>query len=144
MLTLGWIEPDQFGNLVSRILLEDLDQTGDEEVLLLGGRRLPVIRFDNRDHETHPTSPLSLLLILGRLSGRTHEGLYRRQIIENPGLSDREGPVAVLSRFVHPDSTRLAYGDDDEPWFLVGRKRVGGRRRGRVGAIFRDANVRYI
>jgi hypothetical protein len=62
LLALPFIEADEVWNSSIGVFLEDLDQASNEELLLLGGSGMPVVRLSYRDCESNVSSPFLLLL----------------------------------------------------------------------------------
>jgi len=70
----------------------DLDQTCYEELLLLVGLSLPVVRLSKRNEKAHISSP-SFVVGIGR---RACVGFDGSEVVQIPRLSDRERAVHVL------------------------------------------------
>lgn len=74
-LELLGVEAGELRYSASGVLFENLDQTEDEELLLLWGCSLPVVRLDDGDDEANCTGTLLILLILGSEWRSIGEGL---------------------------------------------------------------------
>jgi hypothetical protein len=130
-LNFAWREADKFGHLALRVLFEDLDQTGDEEFLLLCGAGLPVVRLREGDCEANLASPLLQLRFFGAARSIKLPGLDGAEVVQVPGLAYRKCAVAVFPRLVQADSASVLDRHDNHPFFIrrwrvwrVGRLRV--------------------
>jgi hypothetical protein len=121
----------------------DLDRTSNEEILLLGCTRLPIVRLRNRDNKSKPSGPrpvLRLTIILRRQSA-IRKALDRAQLFQVPRLANTETAVVVLPRLVHADSSRTPHCNYNEPRLPILGRTVGRRRRRRMYRVFLNANM---
>lgn len=86
------VEAYQSRHAAASILAEDLDQTGNKELLLLVGLGLPVVWLPQGDDEAHIAGPLTEV----GAGGRAGEGLDVGEVVEEPCLADGKGAIGVL------------------------------------------------
>lgn len=132
------VEAGQVGQLAARVLAIDLDQAGDEELLLLVRLGMPEVGLAQGDEEARVAGPLA---VVGADEG-AGEGLDVGEVVEVPRLADGKGAAGVLLGLVHAHAAGAADGDDDDTRLLrfggPGVRR--GRRRG-MGGILGDSDV---
>lgn len=63
--------------------------------------RTPIIRFLDSNKEPSGARTLLVQLLFGCVRNRISEGLNRGQIVERPGLPNREGTISILPSLVH-------------------------------------------
>lgn len=113
------VETAELRQFSCRVFLVDFDQAVDEEIFLLCRARLPVIRLLDCDYEANISSTFFGLLILLTAGDSNIVRLNGGQVVENPGLANREGAVVVFSSLMHPYTTRLPHSNDNNARLLI-------------------------
>ena len=131
----------QFWQPAGSVFLVYLDQTEDKEVLLFSSMRIPVIWFLDSNKESRGPCTLLVQLFLGCIRNSIGEGLDHGQIVKDPGFPNRKGTIRILPRLVHAHTPRLSYSNNDDPRFLIFRRRLPWRRARGVCCILVYSNV---
>lgn len=97
---LYWAEATKLRDFALGILSVNLDQTGDEELLLFARPSIPIVWLLYRDCETSVSSPLLVLRLFRSLGNRVRVRFDHRQVPHIPCFAHGECAIGVLAPFV--------------------------------------------
>ena len=117
LIELALIEAGQDGRPASSVFVVDLDEAGNEELLLLVCLGLPVVWLAQRYEEPDISSPFSVV----RIDRRARVGLDSGKVVQVPCLADREGAVLVLLRLMYSHAAGFSDGNNDCALLLCSR-----------------------